>query len=66
MASDQIETVHLIFKTHLDIGRTDYARNVTAQYFAHFIPRAIETAATLRAMGGDERFVWTTGAWLIL
>jgi hypothetical protein len=65
MASDHIETVHLIFKTHLDIGFTDYARNVVAQYFAHFIPRAIENAATLRAMGGDERFVWTTGAWLI-
>ena len=49
MAADHIKTIHLIFKTHLDIGFTDYARNVTAQYMAHFIPRAIETAATLRA-----------------
>jgi hypothetical protein len=65
MTNPAIETVHLIFKTHLDIGFTDYARNVVTQYFEDFIPRAIETARFLRQEGGAERFIWTTGSWLI-
>jgi hypothetical protein len=64
MTNPPIETVHLIFKTHLDIGFTDYARNVVQQYFEDFIPRAIETSRTLRQEGGDQ-FIWTTGSWLI-
>jgi hypothetical protein len=58
------EVIHLIFKTHLDIGFTDLARNVAERYFADFIPRAIGVAEELRA-AGDDRFCWTTGAWLI-
>src|SRR5205814_5985338 len=57
--------VHLIFKTHLDIGFTDFAANVVANYFSHYIPKAIEVARTLREEGCAERFVWTTGSWLI-
>ncbi len=55
--------VHLIFKTHLDIGFTDYARNVVDGYFNNFIPKALETARVLREHG--KRFIWTTGSWLI-
>lgn len=62
--TSSISTIHLIFKTHLDIGFTDYARNVTRQYVEHFIPQAVETARALR-QSGDDRFVWTTGSWLI-
>ncbi len=57
--------IHLIFKTHLDVGFTDYARNVIENYFTSFIPQALSTAEELRRAGGSERFVWTTGAWLI-
>ncbi len=60
-----IDKVHLIFKTHLDIGFTDFAANVVANYFSHYIPKAIEVARTLRSQGCAERFVWTTGSWLI-
>lgn len=35
--------IHLIFKTHLDIGFTDHAEKVRAQYHERFIPQAIET-----------------------
>jgi hypothetical protein len=65
MTNPPIEVVHLIFKTHLDIGFTDYARNVVKQYFDDFIPRAIATSRTLRDQGGNEKFIWTTGSWLI-
>lgn len=57
--------IHLIFKTHLDIGFTDDAQAVTARYMSHFIPGALALAERLREEGYTERFVWTTGAWLI-
>ncbi|MBC7809841.1 MAG: DUF5054 domain-containing protein, partial [Burkholderiales bacterium] len=59
------KNLHLIFKTHLDIGFTDFSRSVAANYWAKFIPQAIETARTLRESGAQERFIWTTGSWLI-
>ena len=57
--------VHLIFKTHLDVGFTDFAANVIANYFNFYIPKAIELAEGLRRSGSPDRFVWTTGSWLI-
>lgn len=59
------ETIHLIFKTHLDIGFTDFARNVVKTYFDVFIPSAIDTARKLKETGSADRFIWTTGSWLI-
>ncbi len=61
----QIKSIHLIFKTHLDIGFTDLARRVVATYFDSYIPQAIETAALLRQRDQGQRFIWTTGSWLI-
>ncbi|CAI6040521.1 DUF5054 domain-containing protein [Cohnella sp. JJ-181] len=60
-----IERVHVIFKTHLDIGFTHLAERVIRQYMDDYIPKAIELAERLAAEGGAERFVWTTGSWLI-
>ena len=64
-ASPAVERVLVVFKTHLDIGFTDLSSSVEQRYVDHFIPRAIEVARTLREAGGEERYVWTTGAWLI-
>lgn len=66
----QVETVHLVFKTHLDLGFTDLAANVLRRYIDDFIPGALKLARTMREAGGEEqfgepRFVWTTGSWLI-
>jgi len=58
-------TAHLVFKTHLDIGFTALASEVVDRYVESFIPSALAVAAELRAGEGDERFVWTTGSWLI-
>ena len=65
MTQQSPEVVHLIFKTHLDIGFTDFAANVVERYFSDFIPRAIAVAEELRRSGDDVGFRWTTGAWLI-
>lgn len=56
-------TVHLIFKTHLDIGFVDFAHNIVETYFTRFIPDAIALGKALREHG--ERHIWTTGSWLI-
>lgn len=59
------ERIYLIFKTHLDLGFTDVAKKVVEHYFTHYIPQALQTARHLRAEGVPERFIWTTGSWLI-
>ena len=59
-------TIHLVFKTHLDIGFTGLAQSVRRQYHDHFIPQAIETGEHFYAENADApKFIWTTGAWLI-
>lgn len=63
--SQQVQRIHLIFKTHLDLGFTDFAHKVVERYFEDFIPRAIALAKQVREEGAAERFVWTTGSWLI-
>jgi len=63
--NDKVDSVILIFKTHLDIGYTDFSCNVERKYLEKFIPEAMKIARELRKEGGEERYVWTTGAWLI-
>ena len=57
--------IHLVFKTHFDAGFTDLAENVLQTYLTQHIPHAIQLARQLRESGSPERFVWTTGSWLI-
>jgi hypothetical protein len=57
--------VHVIFKTHLDIGFTNMAAHVLKQYVEEYIPKAIALADKLEAEQGQAQFVWTTGSWLI-
>ncbi len=60
------KTIHLVFKTHLDIGFTDHAAQVRAQYHERFIPQAIDTGEHFYAEDPEHpKFIWTTGAWLI-
>lgn len=59
------ETIHLIFKTHLDIGFTDFAGNILKTYFDVFIPSAIDTARKLKETGSARPFSGRQVAWLI-
>lgn len=59
-----MKIIHVLFKTHLDLGFTDMAERVCDQYVNTFIPSALDLAAATRDRG-DERFVWTTGSWLV-
>jgi hypothetical protein len=60
------QTIHLVFKTHLDIGFTNHAEKVRRLYHERFIPQAVETGEHF-LFENPERpaFIWTTGAWLI-
>ena len=55
--------VLIIFKTHLDIGYTDYAENVINCYLNEYIPNAIRVGNELK--DSDTPFIWTVGSWII-
>ncbi|MDR1190920.1 MAG: DUF5054 domain-containing protein [Verrucomicrobiales bacterium] len=57
--------IHVVFKTHLDLGFTNFARRVKAAYFQNFIPKAMSLARRLREDADGHRFIWTTGSWLV-
>lgn len=59
-----MKEVIIVDKTHLDLGFTDFAENVRRRYLESFIPGAIELAEKVNC-GGEKKFVWTTGSWLI-
>lgn len=60
-----IKRVHVIFKTHLDIGYTYMAEHVIERYMKQFIPQALNLSEQLAQEDGNAKFVWTTGSWLI-
>lgn len=58
--------IHLIYKTHLDLGFTGYASSVRRQYHDHYIPMALNTGEHfLKENPTNPLFRWTTGSWLI-
>lgn len=59
----KISEIIVVFKTHFDLGYTDFAKNVLAKYRECYIPQALERAREMH--GEQERFIWTTGSWLI-
>jgi hypothetical protein len=56
--------VLVMFKCHLDVGFIDTQAAVIRKYFEQHFPHAIQIAKTLRQSGKD-RYVWTTGSWLL-
>jgi len=54
----------VMFKCHLDVGFSDTQAGVMRLYFDRYFPRAIRAADVLR-QSGEDRYVWTTGSWLL-
>lgn len=54
----------VLYKTHLDVGFTDFAKNIVELYLKKYIPNAIDTAMSINA-GGVKKFIWQTGSWII-
>ena len=53
-----------MFKCHFDAGFVDTQTAVVNRYFKEFFPRAMDLASQLRD-SGSQRYVWTTGSWLL-
>src|SRR5579884_1539708 len=64
MGAAQIKRVLVMFKCHLDIGFVDTQAAIIRKYFEQYYPLAINIAAEMRHAGQD-RYVWTTGSWLL-
>lgn len=54
----------VVSKTHLDLGFTDFAKNILRKYIEEYIPSAIDIASKLN-LNGNKKFVWTTGSWIL-
>jgi len=63
-AALEVERVLVMFKCHLDVGFTDTQARVMRKYFDQYYPRALRVAAAMR-QSGEDRYVWTTGSWLL-
>ena len=59
-----IKKIHIVYKTHLDIGFTDMSYKIVEKYLNDFIPKAIELANAVNTEG-ERIFIWTVGSWLI-
>ncbi|MGM0432059.1 MAG: DUF5054 domain-containing protein [Spirochaetota bacterium] len=59
----QNKHVHVVFKSHLDIGFTNLAQRVVDQYMNDYIPRALDLIDQLHE--SPIGFTWTTGSWMI-
>lgn len=64
MDANKIKKVYVVYKTHLDVGFTDLAKNVLDKYVNDYIPRSIDMAEQLNT-GENKVFVWTVGSFLI-
>ncbi len=64
-AEETVEKVHVIFKTHLDIGFTDLVGKVIDTYFERFIPAVLSLSEQIAREHRADRYIWTTGSWLI-
>lgn len=60
----EVKRVLLMFECHLDVGFTDTQAAVIRKYFDQYFPQAIQVAAAMRHSGAD-RYIWTTGSWLL-
>src|ERR1700744_3958895 len=59
-----VERVLVMFKCHFDAGFIDTQTHVVRRYFDEFYPQASRTAEQMR-QAGSNRYVWTTGSWLL-
>ena len=59
-----VKRVLVMFKCHFDAGFIDTQAAVVHRYFDQYFPQAIDLASQLR-QSGSQRYVWTTGSWLL-
>lgn len=63
-ADPSVRRVLAVFKCHFDAGFIDTQSAVVNRYFTEFFPQAMKIGEQSRR-GGGQRYVWTTGSWLL-
>ena len=61
--TDNLDEVIVVFKTHFDIGYTDFAESVVRRYGSSMIEGALHNLDASMKLPPEERFVWTLPAW---
>lgn len=62
-ATNQLEQVIVVFKTHFDIGYTDLGSNVVQRYRTTMIDQALRVVDQNRDLPAAQQFVWTIPGW---
>jgi hypothetical protein len=62
--NSDVKRVLVMFKCHFDAGFIDTQTAVIHKYFSQYFPQAITIAGHSRHSGAN-RYVWTTGSWLL-
>jgi hypothetical protein len=65
--SQQVDTsvkeIILVFKTHFDIGYTDFAEAVVQKYSTTMMQQALAIAEKNKSLPSEKQFVWTVSGW---
>lgn len=59
----KVDEVIVVFKTHFDIGYTDWAANVSDKYANEMVEGALKIIDQSKELPEDEQFRWTVSGW---
>lgn len=62
-ANTSVKEIIIVFKTHFDIGYTDYAEAVVQQYSTSMMDNAFEIIERSKDRAPEKQFVWTVPSW---
>lgn len=58
-----VKEIILVFKTHFDIGYTDYAEAVVQKYSTTMMQNALSIVEKNKNLPAEKQFVWTVSGW---
>ncbi|WP_316836895.1 glycoside hydrolase family 38 C-terminal domain-containing protein [Pedobacter nutrimenti] len=61
--NNKVKEVIVVFKTHFDIGYTDWSENVRYNYANSMITSALNTVEKSKFLPKDQQFKWTISGW---
>jgi alpha-mannosidase len=59
----KVKEVIVVFKTHFDIGYTDWADNVIYNYSNSMVTGALDIIEQSKKLPADQQFKWTVSGW---
>ena len=62
-STNNVNEVIVVFKTHFDIGYTDWSDNVRYNYANSMITSALNTVEKSKNLPKDQQFKWTISGW---